>query len=667
MKKIKLVIHILAALMFVAGGCSDDFLKEKGDLSGVNEEVFQDPLVAQAYVDYIYYLFLPGNNAQSMTWELATGNAQFTQTTEELAGETNWNKDWAQISNDQNHAIQYFGSKMSTSIGNNTWTRMKQINLFLENIDKHGIEESVRNKLKGQMYFWRAWQYFDLVKLYGGVPLVLTPQDPIQGDVEAAKIPRSKTSEVIDQISSDLDKAIELLPGKWDEDNWGRITSGAAAAFKGRVLLTWASPLFNRSDDQTRWQKAYDANLAAKTLLEQNGFELYDNGGFANGEAWGKMWFDDVDNPEAVIVYNFNDLTTDQTRKNNGWEQAVRPRSIGGGGSISPTKQMVDAFPMKDGKMPGESTYAYEENKFFKNRDPRFYKTFVYNGAKWPYKEDKNFRLWSYSWFKSASSTKPDIYTEKNPNASGIYLCKASDPNASTLVGGSSNFSVNGHDYMELRFAEVILNLAESAIGVNKLSEGLDGIKAIRERAGVENVDGNFGVTATTRNELFAAVLNERKIEFAYEGKRFWDLRRWMLFDNNSSGTLDRLGMQPLNGIRRTGYHIVVKKADGSLYTGSKDPLILDGINPAPVAERKPANLDEKDMDAYVESLYDTYFEVRVKDDLDKTNPADWDFTWYPEYYFFGLHKNILEASPYLEQTVGWNSVNGPGTFDPLE
>ena len=220
---------------------------------------------------------------------------------------------------------------------------------------------------------------------------------------------------------------------------------------------------------------------------------------------------------------------------------------------------------------------------------------------------------------------------------------------------------------MEIRFAEVVLNLAESAIGINKLSDGRSLIESIRERAGVENLDGAYGLSdVTTRDEHFAAVLNERKVEFAYEGKRFWDLRRWMLF-NDDFGTVSRLGMEPLNGTRRTGLWIKVKNADGSYYVGGADPMIRKDGTPAPVIDRDPIALPAgMTFDDYVDFLYDNHFEVVVKDNLESN--ANWKFKWYNEYYFFGLHKDVLTAAPYLEQTTQWPDLNGQmGTFDPLK
>jgi len=661
MKSNKL-IYLFVAFMAVATGCKDDFLEEKKDYGAVQEEVFQDPVLAQAYVDYIYGLYLPAGNAQSFVanqsaTDNGTYNNFFTQTTDELSGETTWNKIWPKISYEFDHANKYFGQRMSGSIANNTWTRLRQINIFLTEVDKYGMEESVKNKLKGQLYFWRGWQYFQLWRLYGGVPIVLTPQQPLEG-VQGNDVPRSSSEATLNQIIADLDMAQSLLPGRWSGADWGRITSGAAAAVKGRALLTWASPLFNRTDDRARWQRAYDANLAAKTLLESNGFGLYKEGSLANGTAWGNMWFKETDNPEAVIVFGFNNVQSGNVQKNNGWEQAIRPRSAGGNGSISPTREIIESFPMKDGRSGDRSAYVYDQTKFYKNRDPRFYKTFIYTGASWPYASAAgavNYRLWNYVWKKTASATTYDASAETNPNASGVYLCKASVSNASSALG---NFNFSGTDFMEMRFAEVVLNLAECAIGADKLTEGRDLIKSIRERAGVENLDGNFGLAdAVTRDDLFSAALNERKIEFAYEGKRFWDLRRWMLFggDAESDAILARLKMSPLNGTRRTGYWITVKKTDGTPYVGNANPLVAGS---SALADRETIAIDE---------LYDKYFKVVVKDDLDPINPPGWKFTWYKEYYFFGLHQTVLNSSPYLEQTMGWNSLNGQGTFDPLK
>ncbi|MFV8341293.1 RagB/SusD family nutrient uptake outer membrane protein [Flavobacterium sp. XS2P39] len=671
MKNIKAIGLFAILATFSLESCNDDFLEEKKDFNGVNEQVFQVPTLAGQYVDYVYGLFLPGNNAAVFTWDLASGgNDDFSQTTEELAGEVNWNKVWATVSPTNAHCLPYIGSRLSSSIANNSWTRLRQINIFLSQIDKNGMADADKNPLKGQMYFWRAYQYYELVKLYGGVPIVLTEQNPILDDASLAQIPRSSTSECIEQIVSDLELAKQLLPGKWSSNaDSGRITSGAAAAFKGRVLLTWASPIFNPTDDTQRWQRAYDANTEAKALLETNGYGLFTTGGVADGKAWGDMWFAEVGNKEAVIVFGFNNSSTVNLQRNNGWERAARSKASGGNGAISPTKQMVDAFPMKDGQpiSSASGTYPYSQGLFYKNRDPRFYKTFAYNGATWKYAENTAFKQWTYSWTASGSAnatTIPNKFTETaGPNSSGIYLRKATNE----IATSASGYLNSGTDYMEMRFAELVLNLAESAIGINKLAEGKTLIESIRNRAGIINGDGNYGLAAvSSRDQHFGAVLNERKIEFAYENKRFYDLRRWKLFDA-TAGTTARLGVTPLNGTRRTGYYIVAKKADGSRYVGSADPFFVATGN-ASVANREPASFPVtigtttiNNFDAYLDYLYTNHFEVVVRDNLDPTT-NNWKFIWYKEYYYFGIYQTLLDSAPYLQQTQGWG-----GSFDPLK
>jgi len=108
-------------------------------------------------------------------------------------------------------------------------------------------------------------------------------------------------------------------------------------------------------------------------------------------------------------------------------------------------------------------------------------------------------------------------------------------------------------------------------------------------------------------------------------------------------------------------------KNNGMEYTGNSDPLVRNGSN-VPVVERQPATYPDgiENQEQYLDYLYDNYFVIAEKDDLDPTN-TPWKFRWYPEYYFFGLNQTALSTSPYLQQTKGWDSMNGTGTFDPLK
>jgi hypothetical protein len=652
-------------------GCEDEFLVDKKDFSGFNEEIYNDVLTAQAKVDYVYYLSLPSGTTGasddfSKSTEEFVGSAHFTQLSEVM--KTNVN--------------DYFFSNMTSG----TYAKIRECNMFLDNIDKGTLTDEEKNPLKAEIYFWRAWHYFNLVRTYGGVPIVLTAQNAILGDGDVMDtdlaVQRSSTAECIGQITKDLDEAIASLPGSWSDSNWGRITSGAAAAFKGRVLLTYASPLFNRTDETSRWQAAYDANLAAKSLLESNGFGLADGGG-NRAQNWEKM-FVTPKSSEAVITVLHNTVTTDSYKKNNAWEQNARPKEAQGGGGYGATAEMVDLFPMKDGQRPGESAdFTYEPLKFYKDRDPRFYRTFAFNGGVWPYKSTA-YTVWSYQWFKdeaafNAGKEGSGFAEYAGRVNTGVYVRKRTNPDAEfTAV---DKFARSATPYIELRFAEVVLNLAEAAVGANKLNEGYAGLYAVRDRVGIPaGTDGSYGVPAgLDRDGLFREILFERQVEFAYEGKRFEDMRRWMLWNDDaaiSNNTCQRLGVEPFNGKRHHGIILGIKpeiylKGSSGLSNdvfNQESPNYNTGLVTRAGIAVNP-NADDaafEEQVALLDNFYDTNLARIENDQLDPTNPR-FEVAYRSKYYFLGLKENVMKQSPYLFQTIGWDDYYGnPGTFDPL-
>lgn len=246
---------------------------------------------------------------------------------------------------------------------------IRSINLLLQKLPTTPYQQNDKNKLRGQALFLRAWVYFQMVSRYGGVPLVLTPQS-LEEDLN---VKRNKTSECIAQITKDLDEASTLLPVSWATDDEGRITKGAALAFKGRVLLHYASEQFTPVQQQTRWQTAFDANKAAMDVLTQQGAALMPS--FAG------LWFIEGNgNKEAILVTRFNNPGRFQTR-----DASVRPleESQNFTGGDQPTLQLVNAFPMKNGLPITDPNSGYDPKAYWLNRDPRFATTVVHNGDIW--------------------------------------------------------------------------------------------------------------------------------------------------------------------------------------------------------------------------------------------------------------------------------------------
>ncbi|KAA9345445.1 RagB/SusD family nutrient uptake outer membrane protein [Larkinella humicola] len=569
---------------------------DKTDLGSTSGAlIFNDSTLTQMNLDFVYDQNLPTGIAT-----LGPGSPNspsVTTLSDESFGESKLLEGSLLV-----NEVGDFGTALSAT---NNYGKIRVINMFLSDVNAGTLPQYTKNKLRAQAQFFRAWRYFDLVRLYGGVPLVLTPLAAVGVEArDKAFLPRNSTTETFAAIVKDLDSTIASVPGRWNSSDWGRITKGTAAALKGRVLLTAASPQFNPGDAVAKWQTAYDANKQAVDLLTANGYGLH--------ASFDQLWFQEVNNPEAVFVTGFNTATGDQARKNNGYDNATRPSYTGtSGGSNQPSWEMVKAFPMLDGKKPGESTkYAYSDQLFYKNRDPRFNKTIAYNGVNWPLNGNTSYKLWTY--FAGGKTVEP-----KATNT-GFYTRKAVNP---TPAIGDVQFS--GTDWIEIRFAEVLLNLAESAVGINKLDEAYTQLIAIRKRAGIEaGTDGLYGLKANmTRAELFSAILDERQIEFAFEGKRFWDLRRWKLIEKT------------LNGTRRTGVTINLKTT---------------GVPADFATTRDNINLD---------LAYTNYFTLEFK-------PLDTKYAinWKPEYYFFAIPQSAIDNNPKLIQNTTWG-----GAFDPLK
>lgn len=581
-------------LLTALTGCEDAL--DKTNLSAIEEQlVFNDSTLAKLNADYLYDQNLPTWFGQT---GVGLGNTNPSTLSEETYGESKYFEGTILVND-----VTDFGTALSAT---NNYGKIRAINMYLAALRQGGIQPQSKKRLQGQGYFFRAYRYFDLVRVYGGVPLVLSPLQAVGVEArEAAYLPRNTTAETFRQIVSDLDSAVMFLPGKWaTSSDWGRITRGAAAAMKARVLLYQASPQFNPSDDQARWQAAYDASVQAKTLLSTAGFGLH--------ASYDQLWFQEVNNPEAVLVTGYNNATGDQTKKNNSYDNATRPSYTGtGGGSNQPTWDLVKAYPMLDGKKITETgRYTYNRQTFYKNRDPRFAKTIAFNGATWPLNGNNNYKLWTY--YNGNTSV------EARASNTGFYLRKAINP---SVAVGDVQFS--GTDWIEIRYAEVLLNLAEAAAGVNNLNEAYTQLKAIRQRAGIEAGDGNYGLkTGMSRAEMFEAILYERQIELAFEGKRFWDLRRWKLFEST------------LKGKKRQGLTIKLKTTGvPSNFASTRDGVDLD-------------------------LAYTTYFDLTEKD-MD----TRYSINWQPSYYFFAIPQQAIDNNPQIKQNLGWSG----GSFDPLQ
>lgn len=656
--KTKFNIYITLALVLVLGvSCSDNFLEDVKPIGQYDDSFYQSQARVQAYVDNQYFEFFAAYKSPTSSVVGIYTDAN-TKLTEEQGGVQDYTNP-GKILNSPDVAKDYFGAKIGTGIVNNAYTRIRECNNLLEDIDVKGanLDKTFRDQAKGQMYYLRALQYFDLMRTYGGVPIITSVMQPSVDD-ESIKLPRAKVSEVVAQIVKDFDMAASLLPGDWNSANYGRFTKGAALAQKSRVLLTYASPLFNKSWDSAndRWQAALDAGLAAENQLTQDGYGLYGN----SIKDWDAMFLiDNLKCREAITVQLLGNANPDiNFNVNNNWEKSIRLPSQGGTGGVSAPKEMIDLFPMKDGSRPTAAN-GYNDFTFFLNRDPRFYRTFAFSGVKWAYKENTNAVLWSYRWVDAANKA---YFNDLNTTStSPAFVRKMTN----TTATNATNYQFSPTDIMEYRYAELLLNIAECYAALGQTTNTLAYLGKIRARVGIPSAN-NYGIgTLADKYAAIEAVLYERRVELAYEGKRFWDVQRWMLYDNEAlpgvnAGTVSKLGLAPINGTQRTGNYLQFKST-----ATAADPLAA--ARAGVIADPDSANFQTQL--ATLATFYNTNFiRTTLVTPMDNVSGAAVKIKFNPNYYISGLNTTALTSNPWLLQTIGWTDANGAaGTYNYQE
>lgn len=487
------------------------------------------------------------------------------------------------------------------------YATIRKINILLKELPTGKVAAEVKNPMIGQAKFLRAFLYFKMVYYHGGVPIIEVPQE-LTDDL---KVSRNSTSECFNFILKDLDEAAALVPPKYTGNDRGRIDQAVVLAFKGRVLLYKASPQFNPANpyDNANWATAYTANKAAKDFLDANGYGLL--------EDFSKV-FETKGHKENILSV----IYVNPAKTNGRGEDGVRPlsESKNATGLDQPTWGMAEAFPMKDGKKPGDPTsaYTYNAQTFWLNRDPRFDATVVWNGGIYELSGIKGRRQYTMSGIAKSMDAFGFIIQGENHYRTGLYTRKGiMEELPSTQV------TLNDVDWPEIRYAEVLFNYAETANETGKSAEALQVLKDIRKRAGIEaGGDGMYGLkTGMTRVEMRQAILDEKRVEFMFEGQRFWDLRRHRM-------------LNVLNGMRK--YGVMATKVNGLTY---------DQVTPVEIGKANRFELLPQDFTYEVVELITNGPKQMVMPD---------------KYYFFPIQLSNINQNPNLKQNKDWG-----GDFDP--
>lgn len=512
--KTKILLLIIPCLAVLAS--CEDFL-DKNVVTTQNEEFTFASYDNAINVAYSVYSDLPrgleeiwGSNGSAMLAS-ATDEAEFTI---------------------QTHSVQKFntGSWLPTDLPDNPFNKyyasIRKVYDFLDNADRinydavrdnpsqPGIYESYLEnvrQLKHEILLLRAFYMFELIKRFGGVPIV---KEKFTVDVDYSTLKRNTLEECVNEIVFWCDSTAKVLPAKQVDIELGRLTSGAAKALKSQVLLFAASDLWNdpswagsylhpelislpAGDRMARWKAAADAAKAVIAMEAAAGYGLDTHANLFGTTAY----------RSKEIIFCRRDAA------NNTFEKVNLPISydLVTGGNC-PSQNLVDAFQIKVGTEAVDfdwSNPTHVNSIYSTNRDPRLAAFVVLNNS---WFKERNVESWTGG---------RDGAGVRNATPTGYYLKKFVYPYSNLTTNGTSV-----HTWIYVRLSEIYLNYIEA---LNECEPGNSDIKKyydmIRNRSGVAMPGLPTGLSQKDVRKL---IRQERFVELCFEGKRWFDLRRWM-------------------------------------------------------------------------------------------------------------------------------------------
>lgn len=520
MKKIIYLFLLLIGLSF--SSCEKIFeVTPDGRLS--IEEIFSDYTLTGAYLNKAYS-FMP---TLAMSYANSNPLAVFTDEAHDSKDVDGGNTATYYIS-----GMTKQSNPINNTFYNNMYRGIRYCNIFIDNIDDatNMTVESDRSKWRGEAHLLRAFYYLQLIKRYGSVPIILHDL-PI--DYDYSQTVRPTFYENVKNIIKDCNKALaeESLPWRSDNDlDRGAMTKSVAWAIKSQAILFAASPLWNKGEDH--WEEAASITRQAMEELRNQRFELY-NPATSSIPAYNNYQRYFLVQPEMVANPSVDRETIYAAKGQlNVWQQhgvPIIPEVVKAG--ASPSQELVDAYETIDGVpvLDLNNPYSdadhttpnynpentmYDPEHPYENRDPRLKATIYCNGDLYNLKGNNN-PVWTY-----VGGTSGIDKTDTKRTRTGYYLRK--------FVHCQSRKATNMDGYWRyFRFAEILLNFAEAefyANGQQVNKEIIDAVNEVRNRAGMPDL--SYGITSA---DFILRLRNERRVEFAFEEHRYFDLRRWKI------------------------------------------------------------------------------------------------------------------------------------------
>jgi starch-binding outer membrane protein, SusD/RagB family len=507
-------VFVFAGLTLLFISCNRDFLEKPPGVEITEDVIFSNMAQTETFVAATYQASVPNGYPLSGALERRLNGGILAAACDEGDMANTWTnaQGWNKGSIPNNNIIWDEDERVTSR-----WQAVRKCNILLERVDGvPGATDEFKKQVRGEALFMRALLYFETVKRYGGVPIVskrLQPDDEIL-------IPRSQLDSCIDFIIKDCDDAVNLLPPSQPAAMRGRATKGAALALKARTLLYAASPLFNTATpyidfgnnnklicygnyDKNRWKQAADAAKATIDWASGSGCTLVKQYGI--DQNYETMWTQ-PDNEEIILA----------SKAYGAWGRATRPMQVilpswagtsWQDGGVSVPFNFVKFYEKKDGtpqqwNMNGGNDLIAKYNEL----DPRFKQTIAAHGD-----------TWNSSVGKISLITAP-----MNTYCRGGHWMRKTIPRQLSRTG-SDTYVIN---WIVFRLGEVYLNYAEALNEFNDAppEEAYAAVDEVRKRADMPALPRGL-----TKEQFRQRVRNERAVELAFEEHRFWDIRRWLI------------------------------------------------------------------------------------------------------------------------------------------
>lgn len=414
--------------------------------------------------------------------------------------------------------------RSSNSDAKGQYERIRSCNLFINKVSESDFSEDYKRERLAEARFLRVWFYHYLWMAYGGVPIVT---DVLDNNVDSdIFFPRATARETFEFMDKELAELIPDLPLTRNGSEAGRATRPAALTLKGWIELFHASELRNPSADKSRWEKA------AATLKG-----IIDLGLFSLQPSILDLWTAETNgNPE--VIFDF------QMSKQNGGrrEGLFGPVFVNGiqssWGNMQPTQELVDDYCMANGLPISDPASGYDPQHPYENREKRFYQSILYDGSMW-----QGYEIITRTGVGSPNEI--DTSSSSDVTNTGYYTRKTLDES----VNGADNLQMsNGMaNYIFFRYADVLLMYAEALLESGDKDGAIRYLDMVRTRGNNMPSINETYKSGITINQLRDVLRRDRRIELAFEDKRYWDIIRWKICDGEN-GVMNR----PVGGMMIT-------------------------------------------------------------------------------------------------------------------